>query len=163
MHAVHPLAVKAVDILSKGNPGDQFNRSQLSSLLGVSCEPGGEGIKRLNTAKKICYREHRKLWKWCHVKDGESTFVCCGHVEVLKEIDSERKRLNRTSHRLNVKSMCLDETKLSEDEKAQYRATQVVGTVVNNVSRSRTVTKLMGSGFDLIAPDSDKLLELMKK
>ena len=63
MHALHPVAAKAVEFLRKGTPGDRFTEHDLSLKLAVECGPGSEGKQRICRAIKVCIREHHVLWK----------------------------------------------------------------------------------------------------
>ena len=163
MHALHPMAAKAVDFLKNGKPGDRISEDELALLLGIHCGPGSEGKKRICKAITVCTREHRLLWKWKRPKGGEAHLVCCDAGGVMEDIDSERRRMYRNSTRLNRKSLCLDEKQLNSEDSKRYRAMQVVSTMSGNLTKTQTLTKLVKNGSTLIAPDEAKILALMSK
>ena len=162
MHPLNLIAEKAVQILKTGSPGDSYTESELSQKLGIDCSPGSEGKLRIRSAIKVCMREHHILWQWDRPKSGPATLVCGDAARTIEAMDAERKRINRTTIRLGRKSMCLNESELSEKEKSRYRAMQVVATMGQNLSKANTLNKIISGGFDVIAPDTDKILQLMK-
>ena len=163
MHALHPVAAKAVEFLRKGTPGDRFTENDLSLKLAVECGPSSEGKKRICRAIKVCIREHHVLWKWNRPKEGEASLVCCDASQVMEVLNTERKRMYRNATRLGRKSMCLDESKLSAEDSKRYRAMQVVATMSGNLNKTQTLPTLVKEGSALVAPDESKILALMSK
>lgn len=162
MHPLNLIAERAVQILKTGTPGDSYTEQDIAQKLGIECSPGSEGKLRIRSAIKVCIREHHVLWQWDRPKAGPAKLICCDAARTIDAMDSERKRINRTTVRLGRKSMCLNESELNEKEKNRYRAMQVIATMGQNLSKANTLNKIINGGFDVIAPDTDKILQLMK-
>lgn len=114
---------RAVDKLSKGKHGDTITREQMTDVIGRECSPGTKGYGNVNAAIKHTITNHRVTWAWSRASQA---WLCLDDAERVTLANVKRKNAARQARRGISVCQSVDETKLDDAEKHQFRCQSVL-------------------------------------
>lgn len=151
---------RAIDFLKAGKPGDVVTREKMTNIIGRDCGLNSLGYGNVNSAIRICERDHKIVWRWDR---NEKVWVCLDGSQAVDAGYSHRQRARKEVKRSLVVANSIDAGKLSDDKRRDLGVLKAAAGVMLLAGGTSFAKRLQAIGTNQpTEPDAARLIELMK-
>lgn len=131
----------AFNALNGGKPGDIISHDQLRATMDAGELDHDKFRQIVYSARMKLIRKSICWWKW----EGSSV-VCVPIDKQSKEIDRERRKINRQSRRTLQRASCCDVSALPRDDRTQFDLAVTQAAMANMATSTKMAKKLTEAG-----------------
>lgn len=151
---------RAVERLKDGKPGDTVSLEKMEEIVGRPCGNYTAGRGNVQSAIRHVLRHHNVAWEWDRSIKG---WRCLTSIDKLEVIPAKMKRARSHLRRGMAIINTADFNDLTAEQQRILRTHSVHAGTLLLFSNPKAIQKLEQAGFEIKRPDTQRLIELMKK